>query len=133
MIVFTGSFSMRSFSVWCIFVVLCFLCFFSSRRRHTRYWRDWSSDVCSSDLTGGNGQRQRQDRVVVLAREPQLRPAGDQEREARAGGQEVGEERRRVEQVLEVVQQIGRESCRERGEISVVAGSLKKKKEARDI
>src|SRR3712207_9406346 len=30
--------------------------FFSSRRRHTRYWRDWSSDVCSSDLmlaTGG--------------------------------------------------------------------------------
>src|ERR1035437_6402795 len=27
-----------------------FVCFFSSRRRHTRYWRDWSSDVCSSDL-----------------------------------------------------------------------------------
>src|SRR3712207_9452537 len=26
------------------------MCFFSSRRRHTRYWRDWSSDVCSSDL-----------------------------------------------------------------------------------
>src|SRR5882757_3557734 len=24
--------------------------FFSRRRRHTRYWRDWSSDVCSSDL-----------------------------------------------------------------------------------
>src|SRR5947209_20104162 len=23
---------------------------FSSRSRHTRYWRDWSSDVCSSDL-----------------------------------------------------------------------------------
>src|SRR3712207_8108638 len=29
-------------SLWCFF--------FSSRRRHTRYWRDWSSDVCSSDL-----------------------------------------------------------------------------------
>src|SRR3712207_8414413 len=31
--------------------------FFSSRRRHTRYWRDWSSDVCSSDLwcTSGTG------------------------------------------------------------------------------
>src|SRR3712207_7971863 len=28
----------------------CFFFFFSSRRRHTRYWRDWSSDVCSSDL-----------------------------------------------------------------------------------
>src|SRR3712207_3142978 len=26
---------------------------FSSRRRHTRYWRDLSSDVCSSDLTPG--------------------------------------------------------------------------------
>src|SRR3712207_7826420 len=31
--------------------------FFSSRRRHTRYWRDWSSDVCSSDL-----------KVVILLR-----------------------------------------------------------------
>src|ERR1035437_5544601 len=27
-----------------------FFFFFQSRRRHTRYWRDWSSDVCSSDL-----------------------------------------------------------------------------------
>src|SRR2546429_3250436 len=27
--------------------------FFSSRRRHTRCSRDWSSDVCSSDLVGG--------------------------------------------------------------------------------
>src|SRR5690625_2375755 len=26
--------------------------FFSSRRRHTRWPRDWSSDVCSSDLKG---------------------------------------------------------------------------------
>src|SRR5258707_1302123 len=30
-------------------IVILFF-FFSSRRRHTRYWRDWSSDVCSSDL-----------------------------------------------------------------------------------
>src|SRR5438445_7253655 len=30
---------------------LVFFFFFSSRRRHTRYWRDWSSDVCSSDLS----------------------------------------------------------------------------------
>src|SRR3712207_7374202 len=29
----------------------CVIFFFSSRIRHTRYWRDWSSDVCSSDLT----------------------------------------------------------------------------------
>src|SRR5690606_41058068 len=29
---------------------LVMLFFFSSRRRHTRFSRDWSSDVCSSDL-----------------------------------------------------------------------------------
>src|SRR5690606_39623844 len=27
-------------------------CFSTSRRRHTRFSRDWSSDVCSSDLDG---------------------------------------------------------------------------------
>src|SRR5438093_6802408 len=32
-------------------VVLFFFFFFSSRRRHTRLVSDWSSDVCSSDLT----------------------------------------------------------------------------------
>src|SRR5206468_6885589 len=32
----------------------CF--FFSSRRRHTRSDRDWSSDVCSSDLRGEGGR-----------------------------------------------------------------------------
>src|SRR5438874_12619877 len=30
--------------------MICFFFFFSSRRRHTRSLRDWSSDVCSSDL-----------------------------------------------------------------------------------
>src|SRR5690554_3879242 len=38
----------------------CLFFFFSSRRRHTRCGRDWSSDVCSSDLAragrrGGGG------------------------------------------------------------------------------
>src|SRR5712675_1560307 len=32
-------------------------CFFSSRARHTRCSRDWSSDVCSSDLRGRGGRR----------------------------------------------------------------------------
>src|SRR5206468_8865828 len=32
---------------------LFFFFFFSSRRRHTRSDRDWSSDVCSSDLAAG--------------------------------------------------------------------------------
>src|SRR5690606_10765139 len=30
--------------------------FFSSRRRHTRFSRDWSSDVCSSDLPRRKGR-----------------------------------------------------------------------------
>src|SRR5437867_8019360 len=30
---------------------VCFVFFFSSRRRHTRSYGDWSSDVCSSDLS----------------------------------------------------------------------------------
>src|SRR5438309_7183928 len=33
--------------IWCF---VRFLFFFSSRRRHTRWNCDWSSDVCSSDL-----------------------------------------------------------------------------------
>src|SRR5439155_3898694 len=32
---------------------LCYF-FFSSRRRHTRWPRDWSSDVCSSDLSSSS-------------------------------------------------------------------------------
>src|SRR3989442_2503099 len=36
-------------------MIVCF--FFSSRRRHTRCGRDWSSDVCSSDLGGLAGLR----------------------------------------------------------------------------
>src|SRR5690606_22641526 len=38
----------------CILSFIVF--FFSSRRRHTRFSRDWSSDVCSSDLTNGSNQ-----------------------------------------------------------------------------
>src|SRR5712664_4613326 len=41
------------------FFFLWFFFFFSSRRRHTRSDREWSSDVCSSDLRDG-GDRQRQ-------------------------------------------------------------------------
>src|SRR2546422_903557 len=35
-----------------MFRLLIVFFFFSSRRRHTRCSRDWSSDVCSSDLAG---------------------------------------------------------------------------------
>src|SRR5690606_41165246 len=38
--------------------------FFSSRRRHTRFSRDWSSDVCSSDLGDQRLERVRQTAVI---------------------------------------------------------------------
>src|SRR5690606_40156282 len=34
----------------CTIMISLLVFFFSSRRRHTRFSRDWSSDVCSSDL-----------------------------------------------------------------------------------
>src|SRR5699024_11637658 len=54
--------------------------FFSSRRRHTRSKRDWSSDVCSSDLLrkrvttnryGGKTTRYYVDEFHLLLREEQ--------------------------------------------------------------
>src|SRR5215510_13080048 len=47
-----------------------FYFFISSRRRHTRWPRDWSSDVCSSDLTfvlGVQGTSQAAPHVSGLA------------------------------------------------------------------
>src|SRR6476661_6080319 len=46
-----------------------FFFFFSSRRRHTRFKCDWSSDVCSSDLAGSYGRANVKagDSVVVTA------------------------------------------------------------------
>src|SRR5690625_5668091 len=40
--------------------------FFSSRRRHTRWPRDWSSDVCSSDLVEDVGVGGETARLVAL-------------------------------------------------------------------
>src|SRR5690606_40458847 len=39
----------------------------SSRRRHTRFSRDWSSDVCSSDLHGINDDDLKADQRIVSA------------------------------------------------------------------
>src|SRR5690606_8611318 len=38
---------------------------FSSRRRHTRFSRDWSSDVCSSDLSSSNSQETNSDFLLT--------------------------------------------------------------------
>src|SRR5699024_11347369 len=50
------------------FLLRCYffcLFFFSSRRRHTRSKRDWSSDVCSSDLRT-NSRNGRVDSVIAM-------------------------------------------------------------------
>src|SRR5207247_5774084 len=62
-----------------VFILIClfffFVFFFSSRRRHTRSTRDWSSDVCSSDLTyvaAGGHVGPRRLRLDLRARELQI-------------------------------------------------------------
>src|SRR5699024_8822290 len=40
--------------------------FFSSRRRHTRSKRDWSSDVCSSDLFAINSKTEHKEEAFTL-------------------------------------------------------------------
>src|SRR6266702_5937218 len=47
---------------------LCIFFFFSSRRRHTRWPRDWSSDVCSSDLPCPGTSRCRRSRRIPWRR-----------------------------------------------------------------
>src|SRR6266853_5551766 len=77
--------------------------FFSSRRRHTRFDCDWSSDVCSSDLWDAQDEQLVENFLI-------------------------GPDHRVVERVGSGAPEIGRASCRERVYISVVAVSLKKKK-----
>src|SRR2546430_8742657 len=51
-----------------MFWVLVF--FFSSRRRHTRFDCDWSSDVCSSDLDDADARRELLERIEVIDNTP---------------------------------------------------------------
>src|SRR3712207_7944846 len=101
---------------------------FSSRRRHTRYWRDWSSDVCSSDLhvpdVVGTVRLDRDDVEQRLAR-PVHRVGRRRVRRLLlvVGGQEG----QQVPDLLEAGGQTGRASGRGRVEISGGAGLLKKK------
>src|SRR3712207_7117375 len=68
--------------------------FFSSRRRHTRYWRDWSSDVCSSDLAAADDGRRPADRRAVAS--GGQRRGGLRARHARPhAGTEHGQDRAR--------------------------------------
>src|SRR4051794_41786270 len=86
------------------------LFFFSSRRRHTRWTGDWSSDVCSSDLVRSRIQYHGDAASYVYARSEPSMMRELFERRERSGERRVGEE------------------GRSRGG----AGYLKKKKEKKD-
>src|SRR5690625_7523886 len=96
-------------------LLFAFSFFFSSRRRHTRWPRDWSSDVCSSDLF----RRQVPlfsvwfffNFVQSLIRDGDVVQFDGVI--AWCGGN---------------VEQIGRASCRERVWVSGVAGALEKRR-----
>src|SRR5690242_21666573 len=99
-----------------------FFFFFSSRRRHTRLTCDWSSDVCSSDLmpiselglVEMTRKRVRQDLRALLTQHcPVCRGTGV------------------VKSDETLTTEIGRASCRERVEISVVAAARGKNKRQR--
>src|SRR2546430_8978274 len=98
-----------------------FFFFFSSRRRHTRFDCDWSSDVCSSDLR----LVQMIERELIPGRADRVDLAAAVAAGVDGGGGRHADDRPRDRPRRE---EIGRASCRGRGEISVVAGSLKKKK-----
>src|SRR3712207_9261041 len=92
-----------------------------------RYWRDWSSDVCSSDLArpdlvarllGGEAEDLLAHACGLGTSKPSLRTAGAASRISSRGQLGRGSSG---------LSEIGRASCRERGQISVVAVSLKKK------
>src|SRR2546430_3811816 len=87
--------------------------FFSSRRRHTRFDCDWSSDVCSSDL-----RRERLQTIHIARadspehrRERNIEKAWRLEERVRMGApHEAITDQTNVQGLL----QIGRASCRER-------------------
>src|SRR5205809_7672541 len=91
--------------------MLKFSFFFSSRRRHTRCSRDWSSDVCSSDLAQWTGSQF--DPIDVLPAQAWIELA-------------AGPLRERSHVFHAAHMKIGRASCRERVKMSAVTAERKK-------
>src|SRR5207253_4938428 len=109
------------------FLFFIFFFFFSSRRRHTRWPRDWSSDVCSSDLKCIPG---------VVSESSVTRPACH--RKSGLLCKRCWWWRLRIDRVdpiggnrILAKSKIGRASCRERVKISVVEGVVEGKESNR--
>src|SRR5437879_13585569 len=86
--------------------------FFSSRRRHTRYIGDWSSDVCSSDLV----RSQRAGNIRVEPGPNVTCHVGSEPVQLVHPWKHLRDEK------------IGRASCRERVRKSLVTGTVNKNK-----
>src|SRR5690606_41100456 len=99
------------------------LYFFSSRRRHTRFSRDWSSDVCSSDLAllGKSGQAVLRvasalEAIHCYSLVHDDLPAMDDD-DLRRGQPTV---HRAFDEAAAILAEIGRASCRESVTLSMV-------------
>src|SRR5690349_23384694 len=93
--------------------------FFSSRRRHTRSLRDWSSDVCSSDLkTQLRSFRRRNTFAILSSLDFALWDGVDRHAGCACVKPSTGTALCRSGQQSEPME-IGRASCRERGQIWV--------------
>src|SRR5438477_9574974 len=115
-----------------LFLILFFF-FFSSRRRHTRLTCDWSSDVCSSDLSNGRAASGSRSSTTTIAR--RSGNVGIEDYALRLRLADRGARFLVLEDLLVEcadaprdrlstahIRQIGRASCREGGESSGEAG-----------
>src|SRR5207247_4993076 len=106
-------------------VILFF--FFSSRRRHTRSTRDWSSDVCSSDLAWLlTIVRNTSYTLLKKNRVADLTTTFDEE--IHTAGHESVSPATILEHSENAELKIGRASCREREEITATAETVTEKK-----
>src|SRR5207249_7177100 len=87
--------------------------FFSSRRRHTRSKRDWSSDVCSSDL---RAKATVQVKVAFRSYDARVLPEMSAKVHFLPRPSRVAVDTQPVLVVPGTAVEIGRASCRERGE-----------------
>src|SRR2546429_2804434 len=92
-------------------VTVLVLFFFSSKRRHTRCSRDWSSDVCSSDL--GVAANRARHALVVAAKIDVIRRLRRRRTKNRRQVSFVRRQRR-LNGIESRAAKIGRASCRER-------------------